>query len=195
MRKPIGCSYLANKPDLSPYWRETKCFSTDQFQKEKVIQIKSNANQISVYCRWNNITLFNVTSICPSFVISFTDKATFKINQVEFEAKQNKIWASHLTMPDWILNINRNLMANTPHHEIEILTSKSIPKNNADLTFNYLIVTMNTIFLSLTIVAFGIAAYIYVARTRRKRDYTKIRYRRRPPPPSIDLEPTSIQEE
>ena len=86
-------------------------------------------------------------------------------------------------------------MANTPHHEIEILTSKSIPENNADLTFNYLIVIMTTIFLSLTIVAFGIAAYIYVARNRRKRDYTKIRYRRQPPPPSIDLEPTSIQEE
>ena len=53
-------------------------------------------------------------------------------------------------------------MANTPHHEIEILTSKSIPENNADLTFNYLIVIMTTIFLSLTIVAFGIAAYIYI---------------------------------
>jgi len=195
MRKPIGCSYLANKPDLSPYWRETKCFSTDQFQKEKVIQIKSNANQISVYCRWNNITLFNVTSICPSFVISFTDKATFKINQVEFEAKQNKIWASHLTMPDWILNINRNLMANTPHHEIENLTSKFIPENNANLKFSYLAVIITTISLSLTIVVFSIAAYIYVTRIRRERDYTKIRYRRQPPPPSIDLEQTSHQEE
>ena len=113
---------------------------------------------------------------------------------MEFEAKQNKIWASHLTMPDWILNINRNLMANTPHHEIEILTSKSVPENNGDLTFSYLVVII-IIFLSLTIVAFGIAAYIYVTRIRRERDYTKIRYRRQPPPPSMDLESTPNQEE
>ena len=114
---------------------------------------------------------------------------------MEFEAKQNKIWASHLTMPDWILNINRNLMAKTPHHEIEVLTSKSVPENNANLKFSYLAVIITTISLSLTIVVFSIAAYIYVTRIRRERDYTKIRYRRQPPPPSMDLESTPNQEE
>ena len=86
-------------------------------------------------------------------------------------------------------------MANTPHHEIEILTSKSVPENNANLKFSYLAVIITTISLSLTIVVFSIAAYIYVTRIRRERDYTKIRYHRQPPPPSIDLEQTSHQEE
>ena len=83
----ISCSKTVNKPDLSALWKPSKCWKKESYIKEKAVQSKTTDTENYVYCKLNNITVFTQTSAFPLFVFTFTNRASFKINNVKYKSK------------------------------------------------------------------------------------------------------------
>ena len=165
---PISCSENLKKPDLSTYWKTTHCSSEENYIKEKAVQIKTTDKENYVYCKWNNITLFNQTSNCPPFVFAFTNRASFKINNVEYISKEQKVHSSYSVMPDWILNLNRNLMSLTPHHQIERITQQ--PKSTEIISPGNLITLTIAVFMTIFHLSIYATYWCFKNRNRAKRE-------------------------
>ena len=124
------------------------------FIQEKAVQIEKSDEENQVYCKWNNITLFNKTFACPSLVFAFTNRALFKINSVEYKSKEQKILSSHPVKPDRIQNLNRNLMSLTLSHQVERIAQQQNPNNPStpeSLIAIILVITMTNIHITLFI--------------------------------------------
>jgi hypothetical protein len=105
------------------YWSKERCVSNDHISNEDIITIKSSNDHNFIFCYTLNVTVFNRTYPCPSFVFALPQYASFTIGKMTYTADQLKISNSLRIAPVHTTRVN--------FHLLPVLSSYDGPLNAA----------------------------------------------------------------